>query len=68
MAAGHSRLSHRRLAKVLEDVMDRGRIAQWLTTPNPEFLDQPPLDLVQSRYGRRVLEAEIERAERGIPG
>jgi transcriptional regulator with XRE-family HTH domain len=57
-----------RLAKTLENVMDRGHIAQWLTTPNPEFLDQPPLDLVQSQYGRRVLETEIERAEWGIPG
>jgi transcriptional regulator with XRE-family HTH domain len=57
-----------RLARKLEKQIDRGHIAQWLTTPNPEFLDQPPLDLVQSRYGRRVLEDEIERSEWGIPG
>jgi len=56
------------LARTLEMVIDRGHIAQWLTTPNPEFLDQPPLDLIQSRYGRRVLEQELERAEWGIPG
>jgi transcriptional regulator with XRE-family HTH domain len=56
------------LAQTLAHVMDRGHIAQWLTTPNPEFLNQPPLDLVQSMYGRGVLEIEIERAGWGIPG
>ena len=57
-----------RLSKSLEKLIDRKRIAQWLTTPNPEFLNQPPLDLVQSQYGRRVLEQEVERSEWGIPG
>ena len=52
-----------RLSKSLEKLIDRKRIAQWLTTPNPEFLNQPPLDLVQSQYGRRVLEQAIERSE-----
>jgi DNA-binding transcriptional regulator YiaG len=57
-----------RLAHQLENVIDPEHIARWLTTPNPEFLDQPPLDLVQSRYGRRVLEQELERSDWGIPG
>ena len=57
-----------RLSKSLGKLIERKRIAQWLTTPNPEFLDQPPLDLVQSQYGRRVLEEEVERSEWGIPG
>ena len=57
-----------RLARSLEEAIGRGHIAQWLTTPNPEFLDQPPLDLVQSRYGRGVIEQEIERSKWGIPG
>lgn len=57
-----------RLSKSLGKLIERKRIAQWLTTPNPEFLDQPPLDLVQSQYGRRVLEDEVERSEWGIPG
>jgi len=57
-----------RLSKSLEKLIDRKRIAQWLTTPNPEFLNQPPLDLVQSQYGRRVLEQEVERSGWGIPG
>ncbi len=56
------------LAESLEGVLDRKRIAEWLRTPNPELLDQPPLDLIRSRFGRRVLEAEIERAGWGIPG
>jgi len=57
-----------RLSKSLGKLIERKRIAQWLTTPNPEFLNQPPLDLVQSEYGRRVLEHEVERSEWGIPG
>jgi transcriptional regulator with XRE-family HTH domain len=57
-----------RLSNKLAKVIDREYIAQWLTTPNPEFLNQPPLDLVQSQYGRRVLEQELERSEWGIPG
>lgn len=57
-----------KLSRRLDDVIERGHIPEWLTTPNPEFLNQPPVDLVQSKYGRRVLEQEIERAEWGIPG
>ena len=57
-----------RLSKSLGKLIEKKRIAQWLTTPNPEFLNQPPLDLVQSQYGRRVLEQEVERSEWGIPG
>ena len=57
-----------RLSKTLGKLIGRQHIAQWLTTPNPELLDQPPLDLVQSQYGRRVLEQEVERSEWGIPG
>lgn len=57
-----------KLSKLLDEVIDREHIADWLTTPNPAFLDQPPVDLVQSVYGRRVLEQEIERAGWGIPG
>ncbi|HHQ49277.1 MAG TPA: helix-turn-helix domain-containing protein [Acidobacteria bacterium] len=56
------------LAATLETVMERHHVARWLETPNPELLGQPPIDLVQSRYGRRVLEQEIERAQWGIPG
>ena len=57
-----------KLSRRLDDVIDREHITDWLTTPNPEFLNQPPMDLIQSKYGRRVLEQEIERAEWGIPG
>jgi len=57
-----------RLSKSLEKLIERKHIAQWLTTPNPEFLNQPPVDLVRSQYGRRVLEQEVERSEWGIPG
>ena len=57
-----------RLSKSLGKLIEKKHIAQWMTTPNPEFLDQPPLDLVQSEYGRRVLEQEVERSEWGIPG
>ncbi len=57
-----------RLSKSLGKLIERKHIAQWLTTPSPEFLNQPPLDLVQSQYGRRVLEQEVERSEWGIPG
>ena len=57
-----------RLSKTLGKLIEKKRIAQWLTTPNPEFLNQPPLDLVRSQYGRRVLEQEVERSEWGIPG
>ena len=57
-----------RLSKSLGKLIERRHIAQWLTAPNPEFLNQPPLDLVQSQYGRRVLEQEVERSEWGIPG
>ena len=57
-----------RLSKSLGKLIERRHIAQWLKTPNPEFLNQPPLDLVRSEYGRRVLEQEVERSEWGIPG
>jgi DNA-binding XRE family transcriptional regulator len=57
-----------RLSKSLGKLIGKKRIAQWLATPNPEFLNQPPLDLVQSKYGRCVLEQEVERSEWGIPG
>jgi len=57
-----------RLSKSLGKLIEKKRIAQWLTTPNPEFLNQPPLDLVRSQYGRQVLEQEVERSEWGIPG
>ena len=43
--------------------MERHDVARWLETPNPELLDQPPIDVVESRYGRCVLEQEIERAQ-----
>jgi len=56
------------LCRRLDELVDRKHIADWLATPNPEFLDQPPMDLIQSRYGRKVLENELERAEWGIPG
>jgi DNA-binding transcriptional regulator YiaG len=56
------------LSRRLDELIEREHITDWLTTPNPEFLNQPPVDLVQSKYGRRVLEQEIERAEWGIPG
>jgi len=57
-----------RLSKSLGKLIERKHIAQWLKTPNPEFLNQPPLDLIRSEYGRRVLEQEVERSEWGIPG
>jgi len=57
-----------RLSKSLGKLIEKKHIAQWLKTPNPEFLNQPPLDLVQSEYGRRVLEQEVERSQWGIPG
>ncbi len=57
-----------KLSRRLDEVIEREHITDWLTTPNPEFLNQPPMDLIQSKYGRRVLEQEIERAEWGIPG
>lgn len=57
-----------RLSKTLGKLIGRQHIVLWLTTPNAEFLDQPPLDLVQSQYGRRVLEQEVERSRLGIPG
>jgi uncharacterized protein (DUF2384 family) len=57
-----------RLSKLLGKLIERKHIAQWLKTPNPEFLNQPPLDLIRSEYGRRVLEQEVERSEWGIPG
>jgi DNA-binding transcriptional regulator YiaG len=57
-----------KLSRRLDELIERKHITDWLTTPNPEFLNQPPVDLVQSKYGRRVLEQEIERAEWGIPG
>jgi len=57
-----------RLTRRLDELVDREHIKDWLTTPNREFLDQPPMDLIQSRYGRMVLENELERAEWGIPG
>ncbi len=57
-----------KLSKRLDGMNARGHIKDWLTTPNPEFLSQPPMDLIQSEYGRRVIEQEIERAEWGIPG
>ena len=56
------------ISRRLEDLMDREHIADWLTTPNPEFLNKPPVDLVQSKYSRHVLEQELDRAEWGIPG
>jgi transcriptional regulator with XRE-family HTH domain len=56
------------LAKRLEQSIDRENITAWLTTPNPEFLNQPPIDLVRSEYGRRILEQQISRSEWGIPG
>jgi transcriptional regulator with XRE-family HTH domain len=57
-----------RLTRRLDELLDRKHIIDWLTTPNPEFLGQPPMDLIQSQYGRKVLENELERAEWGIPG
>jgi len=57
-----------KLSKRLDGMIAREHIKDWLTRPNPEFLDQPPMDLIQSEYGRRVLEQEIERAEWGITG
>jgi transcriptional regulator with XRE-family HTH domain len=57
-----------KLCRRLDEVIDRENITDWLATPNPEFLNQPPVDLIKSKYGRRVLDQEIERAEWGIPG
>lgn len=57
-----------RLSKSLAKLIGKQHVAWWLTTPNPDLLDQPPLDLVQSKYGRRVLEQEVERSAWGIPG
>ena len=57
-----------KLSRRLDELIEREHITDWLITPNPEFLNQPPVDLVQSKYGRQVLEQEIERAEWGIPG
>jgi len=57
-----------KLSRRLDELIEREHIKDWLITPNPEFLNQPPVDLVQSKYGRQVLEQEIERAEWGIPG
>ena len=56
------------ISKRLEELMDREHITDWLTTPNPEFLNKPPMDLIQSKYSRLVLEQELDRAEWGIPG
>ncbi|HUU03852.1 MAG TPA: helix-turn-helix domain-containing protein [Myxococcota bacterium] len=56
------------ISRRLEESMDREHITDWLTTPNPVFLNKPPMDLVQSEYSRHVLEQELDRAEWGIPG
>lgn len=57
-----------KLSMLLDEMIEREDITDWLTTPNPEFLDQPPVDLIRSEYGRRIIEQEIKRAEWGIPG
>ena len=56
------------LSQRLEGVIEREYVVTWLTTPNPEFLNQPPVELVRFKYGRLVIEGTLERAEWGIPG
>ena len=57
-----------KLTILLDEMIERKDITDWLTTPNPAFLDQPPVDLIRSKYGRRVIEQEVKQAEWGIPG
>jgi transcriptional regulator with XRE-family HTH domain len=56
------------ICRRLDEFIERKHIPSWLTTPNSEFLNKPPMDLVRSEYGRQVIEQELDRAEWGIPG
>ncbi len=57
-----------KLVKRVGDIVGLDKTVAWLETPNSEFLNQPPIDLIQSQYGCLRLEQELDRTEWGIPG
>lgn len=57
------------MLRIVDDVRQYAppeEVVRWLTTPDPDFDDQPPMDLLASRYATKRLANVIVQTVQGL--